>query len=218
MTSLRDIKSAVVSYARKMAVDRLVTGTSGNVSCLDRDLGLMAITPSGVNYECMAPDDISIVDLQGVQHSGRETSTEMPLHLALYRHRSDVHAIVHTHSMYATTFAILGEPILAVHYMVTVLGGDRIPITPQYALFGTEELAQQTVATLNSRYRGVLIRNHGVVTVGKSLFEAYRLAVIVEEMAELYYHARSIGNPHILDSKAVGEVLDSMRDYGQIKE
>ena len=210
------MKLAVLMCAQKMIADRLVTGTSGNVSCIDRDQGLLAITPSGVDYDAMQVSDISVVDLKGVHHSGGIPSTETPLHLAIYRKRGDVATIVHTHSMYATSFAVLGEPILAIHYMVAALGGNHIPVTPKYALFGTDDLAQQVIATLSTQYRGTLVRNHGVVTIGETVQEAYKLAVIVEEMAELYFHASSLGTPHILSAGAMDKVRCSLKKYGQV--
>jgi L-fuculose-phosphate aldolase len=215
MTTIQELKTAIVAYARRMAHDRLVTGTSGNISCFHRSEGLVAITPTGVDYDHLTVNDVSVLDLDGRYDSGLAPSSEVPMHLALYRHRTDIDAIVHTHSLYATTFAVLGEPVLAIHYMVTALGGDKIPVTSCYARYGTDELAQSALEALGTQYRGVLLRNHGVVTIGATLADAYRYALIVEEMAELYYRARAIGHPKPLSDQAIQDVMAAIQHYGQ---
>ncbi|MCL6599269.1 MAG: class II aldolase/adducin family protein [Alicyclobacillus macrosporangiidus] len=220
MSGIDDLKRAVIAYARKMARDKLVTGTSGNISCLDRENGLVIITPTSVDYDDLEPDQISVLDLDGNQKSGLPPSSETPMHLSIYHHRPGTHAIVHTHSLYATTFAVLGEPIPPIHYMVTALGGEEIPITRSYELYGTDRLAQAAVAAMGDHCNVVLLRNHGAVAVGKNLAEAYKNAVILEEMAQLYFNSKLAGRPVVLTRDQVVEVMTVMKAaaYGQSRE
>ncbi|MCL6437608.1 MAG: class II aldolase/adducin family protein [Rubrobacteraceae bacterium] len=217
MSVIVNWKMRVIEYAQKMVREKLVTGTSGNISCIDREHELVVITPTSVDYEKLDLDQISVLDLDGEKKSGLTPSTETPMHLSIYRHRPDINAIVHTHSMYATTFAVLGEPIPPIHYMITVLGGEQIPVTASYELYGTDRLAQAVVAAMGDQYNATLLRNHGVVAVGKSLAQAYKNAVIVEEMSHLYFNARVAGNPITLTKEQVVEVMTSMKadTYGQ---
>ena len=215
MSMLYEMKTTVVAYAQKMSQDRLVTGTSGNISCINSEQELVAITPTGVNYDTLGVEDITILDLNGVCLNGLAPSSEAPMHLAVYRSRKDVQAIVHTHSMFATTFAVLGQTIPAMHYMVTAFGGDHIPITGEYKLFGTVDLAEAAVAAMGTQFKAVLLRNHGALTVGATLAEAYKHAVVLEEMAELYYHTRLAGNPVVLTNEQVVEVQEAIKGYGR---
>lgn len=125
-------------YGRRLISDRLTTGTGGNLSIYDRDRNLVAITPSGKNYEQLTPDDISIITPAGKHFDGQPPSSEWPLHTTVYRERPEVSAIVHTHSRFATTFAVLRQPIPACHYLVAVSGASQVRVAP-YHTFGTSE-------------------------------------------------------------------------------
>ncbi len=204
----------LTDYGRRLLADRLTTGTGGNLSIALRSEGVIAITPSGISYEEIKPEDISLLDFSGRQLEGRPPSSEWHLHLALYQARPEINAVVHTHSRFATTFALLHEPLPACHYLIGVARAKEIRVAP-YATFGTEELARKTVAALGNHDRCILMANHGLLAVGEELMEAYNTALYIEEVAELYYRARCLGTPVLLSEKEMDEALIRFRGYGQ---
>jgi len=199
-------------YGRRLITDQLTTGTGGNLSMYDRDRNLIAITPSGEAYEQLTPDKISIITPEGQHLDGNPPSSEWPLHTEAYLKRPDINAIVHTHSRFATTFAILRQPIPACHYLIAVSGADEVRIAP-YATFGTRELARQTVASLE-KDNCILMANHGLLAVGKDMHATYNTALYIEEVAELYYHARAIGTPVLLTGKEMDTARERFKTYG----
>lgn len=208
---LGDQRSAVVRGCRQLLTSGLVRGTSGNISI--RQDGAVAVSPTGVPYPALAPAAVPVVDLAGNRVDGELAPTsELALHLAVYRTRPDVAAIVHTHSMFATVYAVLGEPIPAVHYQLARAGGS-VPIAP-YARYGTAELAEHCVRALADR-PAVLLAHHGVVAVGAELDEAMAVAESVEYVAELGWRARLLGNQHALSAGQLAEAAEAFRGYGQ---
>lgn len=203
----------VTEFSKRMLHDRLTSGTSGNISKIDEQSGLIAITPSGVDYEILTPEMIILVDQNGEIAEGKfEPSTEMPMHLHIYRNRPDVRAIVHTHSMYATTLSVLRRKIPVMHYMVLPLGGP-VPLA-EYAVFGSQQLAENVVRALGTNNKAVLLSNHGAVTVGGSLEEAYRNALLLEHMAELYWRTLVVEEPRLLTKTEIEEAKAKLADYG----
>lgn len=156
-----------------------------------------------------------MLTILGQRLSGDAASSEASMHLSIYRARPDILALVHTHSMYAMTFAVLGKSIPAIHYMVAMLGDEQIPITSSYELYGTEALAKSAVAALEQRYYATLLKNHGMIAGGASLAEAFQRAVVVEEMAELYHHTLAVGEPQNLSQSEMKEVLGKIANYGK---
>ena len=212
------LREGVAAVARRLVSLGIVTGTSGNVSARTGE-GDVLITPSGLSYEDMHPESIVLVGLDGEGLEGSlAPSSETPMHTGIYKARQDVKAVVHTHSRYATTLACLGWPIPPVHYMLTTLGPDgRVPLAP-YALYGTEELAGNAAGALGESHKACLLENHGTITVGGSAEEAFASSVVLEEMAELYYHARLAGEPRLLDRERVTEVAAKISGYGQPRD
>jgi L-fuculose-phosphate aldolase len=203
------VRSEIVRVARHLRERGLAVGTSGNVGARLDD-GRIAITPSTMDYDEMAADDIVIVEADGSPSEGRHRpSSELHLHVAVFAARPDVRAIVHTHSPFATTFGVARREIPAVHYVMALLvapGRDTIRLAP-YATFGTTELARNVAATLGED-NAVLIANHGAIAVGGSLSSALGRAERVEELAMLAWRAEQIGGPTLLD----GDELDRVRD------
>ena len=151
---LADERRDVVEGGNAMVRAGLTTGTGGNLSRICREQGLVAISPSGLDYAAMRPEDVVLVDLDGLRVEGAyQASSELGFHLALYRQRTSVGAVVHTHSVYATTLACLGWELPAVHYLVG-FAGRKVPVAP-YATFGTEELAASVAATLGRQFNAV---------------------------------------------------------------
>ncbi len=203
----------VIEYGKKLLSLRLTQGTSGNISVCDRETGYFAITPSGMDYMTLEPEDIAIVDLNGNQVDGRKKpSSEIHLHSLVYKNRPDVDTVVHAHSVYCTTIACLREDLPAVDYMIAVAGKEVK--CAEYATFGTKELAVNAVKALGNN-RAVLLANHGVLTCGNGLKESFNILEEVEYVAELYYRSRCIGKPVILDDEEMSRMLVKFETYGK---
>ncbi len=206
-------RQQIVSYGRKLISAQLTTGTGGNLSLLEPERQLIAISPSAVSYDSMQPEDVVIVDLEGNQVEGhRKPSSELNFHLALYHKRPDIGAVVHTHSIYATTFACLNKEIPAVHYLIGFCG-EKVPLAP-YATFGTQALANNTAEAIG-KDNAVLLANHGLVAVGADIATAFNVAEEIEMVARLYYQALCIGTPKILNGEEMAEVLEKFKSYGK---
>ena len=206
-------RRAVIDTALVMSQSGLSPGRSGNVSCRWR--GGMLITPTGMAYEDIRPRDIVFVTSKGtlLDKKSRRPSSEWRFHLAAYRARPDMNAVVHTHSLYATVLACAHRSIPAFHYMVAVAGGDDIPLVP-YDTFGTEELAGHVAGGLAAR-NACLMANHGQIAIGKDLPSALELAHEVEVLAEQYAKVLALGEPHILPADEMARVLERFKNYGQ---
>lgn len=189
------IRAAIAEAGRELERAGLVQGTSGNLSVRDPAGGTVAITPSAVPYRRIRQADVLLVGPGGVESGRHRPSSELAMHLAVYQARPDVGAVVHTHSPWATTWAVLGREIPAVHYVIASLG-NCVRIAP-YATYGTAELAEGAVRTLGAD-NGVLLAGHGVLTVGGDLDSAVENALQVEFLAELYWKAVQVGEPTIL--------------------
>jgi L-fuculose-phosphate aldolase len=212
-----DLREEIVEVSRRMSESGLVMGTSGNVSARTPD-GNALITPSGLDYALMEPEDVVLVDLDAKGLEGSfEPSVETPMHTGIYRSRPEILGIVHTHARYSTTLACLNWEIPPIHYMLAALSDDgRIPVA-RYATYGTEELARNAAQALGSTHRACLLRNHGTIAVGASVSEAYSRTELLEEMAEIFYRARVAGEPVLLTTEQLAEVSAKIHDYGQSK-
>jgi len=209
---MRNEREEVVEYCRKLDASDLCSGTSGNVSIFNADEKLMAISPSSMNYQQLTAADIVLMDLSAnVVEGNRRPSTEFDMHLGCYRSRQDIAAVVHTHSPQATTLAVLGWDLPAVHYMIGYSGGSLIRCAP-YRLFGTPELADEAVSHLGSGY-ACLLQNHGTLATGPNIGHAWALAEQIEFCAELYLRARTLGEPHILSDRQMDDVIGKFKDY-----
>ena len=206
-------KERVVAFGRKMVTAGLTTGSGGNISVLTDDEDQVAITPSGIEYDDLTTDQIVVTNRSGQPAApGLNPSSELGFHLSLYDQRPDIRAVVHTHSVYATTFACLREAIPAVHYLVGYCG-HQVRVAP-YATFGTPELADNIVTTIGDD-QAVLLANHGLVAVGPSLSRAFAVAEEIELVARIYHQTRAIGAPHILPEAEMNRVLKRFKGYGQ---
>jgi len=212
-TKKLDPRAEIVAVARELDTAGLMPNKSGNLSC--RTAGGFVITPSGIPYSALAPEQIVKFDEQGTPvQAGLRPSSEWRMHAAIYACRPDVSAIVHTHSPSATALACAGLDIPAFHYMIALAGG-AIRCAP-YATFGTAEIAAGAIAALEGR-RAALLANHGVVAVGPSLAAAQAVAIEVENLAAQYLALRAAGlEPHVLDDSELARVIDKFTDYGRI--
>ena len=212
------LREKVSVVARRLLASGLVTGTSGNVSARTPE-GDVLITPSGLDYSMLGPEEVVLVDLDGEVLEGEFVpSTETPMHTGIYRARPEVGGIVHTHSRYATALACLGLEIPPVHYMLATLSEEaRVPLAP-YTLYGTEGLARGVSDALGDKHGACLLQNHGTITVARGPDEAYSRMEILEEMAELYYRTRLAGEPILLTEDQISEVSVKLTGYGQPKK
>jgi L-fuculose-phosphate aldolase len=185
------VREDVLAAAKEMAARNLVEGTAGNVSARLPD-GNVCITPSSVSYESMALDDLVVIDLDGNKVAGdRSPSSEKSLHLACYRAFDDVQAVIHSHPVYATMFAITHQPIPACIDEVTIYVGGDVPVA-DYGASGTDELGGNVVAKLKG-LSAVLMANHGLVTVGANPHKALHVAALVDRTAQIVWGARLLG-------------------------
>jgi L-fuculose-phosphate aldolase len=211
MTSTeQSARAELVACGRDLLARGLLSQTSGNLSIRLPDDQVL-ITPSSMEYDLIEPSDIVLVGLDGSVVSGeRGPSSETPLHCLVYTERPDVGAIVHTHSPYATTLAVLGRPIPAVHYMIAIAGTNEIAVA-DYATFGTPELARNVRDAFPAPARAALIANHGLVAGARSLKEAASVAEAVEFLAGLYYRALAVGTPVVLSASQMADVYGRHR-------
>jgi len=208
------LRDGLVSTAKRMSDLGLTPGTSGNVSV--RTSSGLLITPSGIPYPELVPDDLVDIKRDGSIRSGQRTpSSEWQLHRDILAARSDCEAIVHTHSLFCTTIACLRKPIPAIHYMIALANSDEIPCA-DYATFGSAELAANVVRALGDG-RAALLANHGMVALGDSLASALRLAAEIETLAAQFWHALQAGVPVILDREELARVRAKFATYGQQK-
>jgi L-fuculose-phosphate aldolase len=208
---LDDEREQVCHWARRTAADGLVVGRSGNLSVRSGDL--LAVTPTGVDYDRLRPEDVPVVGLDGTPVEGDLLPTsELPMHLAAYHADRTRAAVVHTHAVHATAVSLLVDEVPAVHYVLATLG-DSVRVAP-YATYGTAELAGHMVTALADR-NGCLLRNHGTITTGTDLAEAYERTVQLEWACRVWLLARAAGEPSLLSSEEMRDVARKLATYGQ---
>jgi L-ribulose-5-phosphate 4-epimerase len=212
---LEHLKEEVYTLHLELPKNQLVVWTSGNVSARDPETGYVVIKPSGVRYEDLKPEHMVVVDLDGQRIEGRlKPSSDTASHLYIYRHRPDVNGVVHTHSPYATAFAALGWPIPVYLTAMADEFGGPIPCGG-FALIGGEEIGQVVVESIGD-CRAVLLRNHGVFTIGPTAEAAVKAAVMVEDAAHTVWLALQLGRPEEIPPEDVAKLHHRyIHVYGQ---
>lgn len=205
------LRQAIVEACREMNRRGLNQGTSGNVS-VRHGKGLL-ITPSGLPYETMTPEQIVTMDADGGHDGPWRPSSEWRMHRDIYLSRPEAGAVVHVHSAHATALSCLRITLPAFHYMIAVAGGDTLRCA-EYATFGTQALSAAMLAALKGR-SACLLANHGQICFGADLGRALWLAGEIEALCQHYAIARQTGEPVILGAAEMAEVLDRFRDYGK---
>jgi len=208
MTEL-PIRKQIMATALRMNALGINRGKSGNVSARWKD-GFL-VTPSGLPYQETKPGDIAFVDGKAAARGKRPPSSEWRFHFDIYQRKSEVNAVVHTHSSFATTLACLEMAVPAFHYMVAVAGGNNIYCAP-YATFGTQTLSDNALRALERR-KACLLANHGMIATGESLKSALALAVEVEALCEQYWRALQIGKPNLLSDAEMAVVVEKFKTY-----
>ena len=213
---LEQLREIVWKCNLELPKNDLVKMTSGNVSGRDRETGLVVIKPSGYAFEELTPAHMVVVDMDGrVVEGNLKPSTDTDTHLYVYRHRPDVFGMVHTHSPYASTFAVLGQPIPACLTASAMLGGE-IPLGG-YAPIGGADIGQEIINKIG-RALAIVMQNHGVFTIGASPRVAAKMAVEVEEIAHITHLALLRGQPIMLTAEQVAEMAHLYAyDYGQTR-
>jgi len=206
------LREAVISACRELLHRGLSHGTSGNVS-VRRDAQHFFVSPTGMPYEALEREDIPLVDFTGRWFGRRSPSSEWRFHRDILRSRSEIHAVVHTHSRAATALACTGRGIPAFHYMVARAGGADIRCAP-YHTFGTQALSDAALAALQDR-TACLLANHGAIALGVDLTAALALAGEVENLAAQYGAAQTLGKVQLLDAAEMHRVIERFRTYGQ---
>jgi L-ribulose-5-phosphate 4-epimerase len=212
---LEKLKEELVHLHLELPKNNLVTWTGGNVSARDAQSGLVVIKPSGVRYENLLPEHMVVLDLDGKAIEGDlKPSSDTYSHLYIYRHRPEVGGVVHTHSRYATAFAAIGKPIPCVLTAMADEFGGPIPCAG-FALIGDEAIGKLVVESIG-KSTAVLLKNHGVFTIGKTAEAAVKAAVMTEDIAAAVWLALQIGQPDEISVEDIDKLHDRyMNVYGQ---
>ena len=204
-------RQLIVKYSKKLITNGLNKGTGWNISIYDKNLGLVAITPSGKDYFETKIEDIIILDLEGNIIEGRlKPSSELDLHLTFYKHRQDARSIVHTHSKFATAISSMGWNLEPVHYLIGFAGYDVK--CAEYATYGSQDLAENALAAIDDR-NAVLLANHGLIALGSDIGRAFSTAEHLEFVSEIYYLTKTLGEPKLLSEPQMDEVMKKFNTY-----
>lgn len=213
---LQEEREQVVEYGMKMVETGLTVGTFGNLSIYNPEKNLMAISPSGMDYFSTKPEDVVVLTPDGEHVDGkRKPSSEYDMHRIFYQRRPGINAVVHTHSTFATTLACLNWSIEPLHYLVAY-SGKSVPCT-KYVQFGTYELGESALEAMGNGY-ACLLGNHGLVTCGNDMNYAFDVAQQIEFVSELYYRAKAVGAPVLLNDEQISVVLEQFKTYASRKK
>ena len=216
---MENLKEEVIKFAQKLNSTNLSPLRSGNVSirATNNNIEGFFITPSGIKYESLKETDIVFLELNKeydflkIFNSGLNPSSEWRFHQDIYLKKKEAKAIVHAHSPHATAVSAHGKSVPAFHYMIALAGGDDIKCS-EYATFGTKELSQNIIRALEKR-KGCLMSNHGQLTIGGTLKQAFELAQEIENICHQYIIALKLGQPKILSSTEMSKILDKIIHY-----
>ena len=212
---MKNERENLLSIAQKLIETGLNKGTAGNASVRLKENGSdgFLVTPSGMAVEDMSAASMVQMQFDGSYEQGKIPSSEWRFHRDILVSRADINAVVHTHSMFATTLACLHKDIPPFHYMIAVVGGDTIRCAP-YALFGSQALSDNALAALIDR-KACLLANHGMIALGRDLDDALAVTVEVENLCEQYWRALQLGEPHILSEAEMRGVFQQFKGYGK---
>ncbi|MBU5592965.1 L-fuculose-phosphate aldolase [Clostridium sp. MSJ-4] len=203
----------LIEFGKKMVNCNLTKGTGGNLSVYNREKGMVAITPSGIDFFEIKPEDIVILDIDGnILEGNKKPSSELDMHMIFYRNREDINSVIHAHTTYTTVLACLRWDLPATHYMIAVAGKDVR--CADYATFGSKELAENAYEGMKDR-KAVILANHGILAGSTDLANAFNIVEEIEYCSEIYYRAKSIGNPTILDNNEMKLMDEKFKSYGQ---
>jgi L-fuculose-phosphate aldolase len=206
-------RELLVNYGKRLITSGLTTGSGGNISIYNRKKDLIAITASGLDYFETTIEDVIIVDIEGNiidSKAGLKPSSELGMHLMLYKNREDANAIVHTHSKFATAISCMGWDLKPVHYLIGFAGYDVK--CAKYATYGSKELAENALEAIDDR-NAVLLGNHGLLSLGTDVKRAFSTAEHLEFVSEIYYLTKTLGEPKLLSRSQMMEVIEKLDKY-----
>jgi L-fuculose-phosphate aldolase len=207
-------RQEIADTGRRLEAEGLLSATAGNLSARVAPERI-AITPTAIPYPQVQAADVVITDLAGnVVDGERRPSSELPFHTAIHRARPEVGGVVHTHSPYATTLAVMRRPIPAVHYVIASFGVSEIPVVG-YETYGSDALARRLEEVAASGANGALLANHGAVAFGASLGQAAMNASLLEFLAATYYRTLIAGGPVLLPDEEIARVMQRYETHGQ---
>jgi L-fuculose-phosphate aldolase len=207
----RSARTELLAAVRRLDALGLNRGSTGNASVRVGDDVL--ITPTGAEADTLGADDLAIIAPDGSVRGAWQPSSEWPFHVAIYRSRPDVHAVVHAHSTHATALACQRRPLPAFHYMVAITGASHVPCVP-YHTYGSEPLSAAVVDGLRHG-NACLLANHGLVACGASIAAAMKVALEVESLCESYLASLVFGEPALLDDDEMARVIEKFKTYGR---
>jgi L-ribulose-5-phosphate 4-epimerase len=212
---LNQLRGEIRRLNDELPRNNLVAWTSGNVSGRDPESGLVVIKPSGVPYDKLTAENMVVVNLDGKVVEGKlRPSSDTFAHVYIYRHRPDVNGVVHTHSTFATAWAAVGKPIPAVLTAICDEFGGQIPVGA-YAKIGGDEIGQEILRSIGSS-PAILMKNHGVFTIGRTPEVAVKAAVMVEDVARTVFYALQLGQPDEIPPEEVARAHRRyLEEYGQ---
>lgn len=210
---MENIKLELIEYGKRLVDTELTSGTGGNLSYFDREKSYMAVTPSGIDFYKIQPEDIVIMKLDGTIIEGdRMPSSEWVMHKRIYETREDIDAVIHGHTIYASVLAVLREELPATHYMIAV-AGPTVRVA-DYATFGSPELAENAAEGMKDR-DAVMLANHGIIGGANNLRNAFNVIEEIEYCAKVHVIAKSIGAPVVLSSEEMKLMSGKFKTYGQ---
>ncbi len=214
-----DFKKLIIDSGKEMKGKNLTVSTWGNISARDFDTGYIYVTPSGMDYSTCTADDILVYDKDAnLVEGSRRPTIEKDMHLKIYQNRTDIGAVLHTHAMYSTVFCTLAWDIPAITEEFAQIIGKTVR-SAEYFLPGTKELAQAVVDALGQDSKAVLCISHGAVCAGADMNQAFAVSTILEKACQVYYMAKSIGEPIIISDEHVEAMQQFVATkYGQYKE
>ena len=214
---LKELREQVAGCGVSMLEDGLTRGTVGYISARDPETGLICSTPSSVPYREIRPEDVIVSDGEGkiIEGSGK-LSSEWNVQRDVFKNRADIHALVHTHSRYATTLSALRMDLPAASFTLCYANTGIVKCT-DYHLFYSQDLADDILDKLQGS-KAVLMGNHGLLATGADLKEAYNLALEMEFCAEVYWRAKCIGEPYILNDREVELQIKELYDYTHVND
>jgi L-ribulose-5-phosphate 4-epimerase len=212
---LDQLRREIFQLHAELPRNNLVSWTSGNVSGRDPESGLVVIKPSGVLYDQLTPENMVVVNLDGKIVEGKlRPSSDTNAHIYVYRHRPEINGVVHTHSTFATAWAAVGKPIPAVLTAISDEFGGPIPVGA-YAKIGGDEIGQEILRSIGSS-PAILMKNHGVFTIGQTPEAAVKAAVMVEDVARTVFYALQLGLPDEIPAEEIARAHRRyLEEYGQ---
>ncbi len=216
---MQNKREQLLHISQQLVTLGLNRGTAGNVSVREDSAEGQAgflITPSGLAVDKMTSSDMVWMDFSGNATGTRPPSSEWRFHRDILQQKSQVNAVIHTHSIYASTFSTFRKDMPPFHYMIALAGGDSIRCAP-YALFGSQQLSDNAIEALQDR-KACLLANHGMIAVGETLEKALDITQEVETLCEQYLLALQVGEPHILSQQEMMDVLEKFKTYGAWSE